>query len=206
MAETETTADEKRFSWSPLTWPLYLRVLIGVIIGALIGYCFQSVKQPDGTKLPTEIIFKWTTADLGALAKMYIDLLTTLATPLIFFAVAEAFVRTVITRRQGLKMFTICAFNIAVAFVIGLSILNYFQPGKAWTSAYAEHQASATDGKELTAEDKQLKEIQEQAKDKSLSPLALLKSYIPKSVVQPFNENVVLTVAVLAILVGAALR
>lgn len=207
MAAAEPTAEpSQRTTWSPLTWPLYLRVLSGVIIGALVGYCFQSVKQPDGTRLPAEILFQWTTADLGVVAKMYIDLLTTLATPLIFFAVAEAFVRTVITRRQGVKMFAICAFNIAVAFVIGLSILNYFEPGKGWQNAYSEHRASAVQGKALTAEQKQLKEIQEQAKDKSLSPLALLKSYIPKSVIQPFAENVVLTVAVLAILVGAALR
>jgi Na+/H+-dicarboxylate symporter len=210
LAESDLAVEEpsNRLTWSPLTWPLYLRVLLGVITGALIGYYFhfQSNNLADGTKLPVEIIWGWTTSHLGDIAKMYIDLLTTLATPLIFFAVAEAFVRTVITRRQGVKMFTICTVNIVVAFVIGLSILNYFQPGKAWTSAYAEHRASATEEKELTAEEKQTRTIQEQAKDKTLSPLVLLRSYIPKSVVQPFSDNVVLTVALLAILVGAALR
>jgi Na+/H+-dicarboxylate symporter len=99
-------------------------------------------------------------------------------------------------------MFAICAINIAVAFVIGLTILNSFQPGTAWKGAYAEQQVTS-EAQGLTAEQR---DILEKAKEKSLSPLALLKSYIPKSVVQPFSENIVLTVAVLAILVGAALR
>ncbi|MEO8494675.1 MAG: cation:dicarboxylase symporter family transporter, partial [Planctomycetota bacterium] len=40
----------------------------------------------------------------------------------------------------------------------------------------------------------------------SLSPLEMLKSYVPKSIVQPFAENMLLTVAVAGLLCGAALR
>ncbi|QDU30557.1 C4-dicarboxylate transport protein [Anatilimnocola aggregata] len=192
--------------WNPLCWPLYLRVLLGVVLGTVIGISFPAVKQLDGSFKPREILLRWTTADLGSIASMYIDLLTALATPLIFFAVAEAFIRTVITARQGVKMFTICLVNIAVAFVIGLVILNTWQPGKAWSGAFAEYQQNAASSAEETADQKKLKLVTEQASKKSLSPLELVRSYIPKSFLQPFTDNMVLTVAVLAILVGAALR
>jgi DAACS family dicarboxylate/amino acid:cation (Na+ or H+) symporter len=175
--------------WNPLTWPLYLRVVLGVVIGAALGIGFQ--KEP--------IAFSWTNADLGKLATLYIQLLTSLATPLIFLAIVEAFVQTHISGRQGLKMFLICAVNIAVAFAIGLTILNVWRPGAAWQDSLgtlAEDLGTSAAPSELAS----------QAENKSLSPLALLQSYVPHSIVQPFAENMVLTVAVFGILVGAALR
>lgn len=182
-------------NWSPLSWPLPLRVVLGVIIGALVGYFCAD----------RDIGFGWTTVHLGEIAKLYIQLLTALATPLIFFAVVDAFVRTHISGRQGLKMFTICLVNIAFAFAVGLLILNVFRPGEAWREQFRVHlqqkeptvEAPAAGKPPITAED---------AKKVSLSPLEIFKSYIPKSVLQPFVENMVLTVAVLGILVGAALR
>lgn len=175
--------------WNPLAWPLYLRVVLGVVIGALLGIGFQ--KEP--------IAFGWSNADLGKLATLYIQLLTSLATPLIFLAIVEAFVQTHISGRQGLKMFLICAVNIAVAFAIGLTILNVWQPGAAWQDSLGTLAADlGTNGTPS--------ELASQAEKRSLSPLALLQSYVPSSIVQPFAENMVLTVAVLGILVGAALR
>ena len=46
----------------------------------------------------------------------------------------------------------------------------------------------------------------EKAKQSSLSLLDIVRSYVPKSVAQPFADNMVLTVAALAILIGAAMR
>ena len=85
-----------------------------------------------------EIIFGWTNADLAVLGGLYIRLLTALATPLIFFAIVDAFVHTRITGWQGLKMLVICGVNIAVAFAIGLTILNVWQPGRAWQGTLIE--------------------------------------------------------------------
>lgn len=205
MDECQPSNIEKESAWnmSPLSWPLPVRVVLGVIIGAVVGYfCSDNV---DGVLQPRNIAFGWTTAHLGEIAKLYIQLLTALATPLIFFAVVDAFVRTHISGRQGLKMFAICLVNIAFAFAIGLLILNVFRPGEAWRDNFTAHLqqkettiAAAPAGKPpISAED---------AKKVSLSPLEIFKSYIPKSVLQPFVENMVLTVAVLGILVGAALR
>lgn len=179
--------------WNPWRWPLYLRVLLGVLLGLSVGTAFET----------REILAGWTTAELGIIAGIYIQLLTTLATPLIFFAIVEAFVQTEITGRQGLKMLVICTGNIAVAFVIGLTILNVWQPGRTWQGSLATkaQEVSGTDAKSPKAA-----ELAERAGKVSLSPLEMLRSYIPKSIIQPFSENMLLTVAAAALLIGAALR
>src|SRR5262245_45794144 len=124
-----------RFTWNPLAWPLYLRVILGVILGGLIAGIYRAKDTPSGQSLleavtlwipsflrPTEFAWGWTTKDFGIIAGLYIQLLTTLATPLIFFAIVEAFVHTQISLRHGLRMLVICSLNIAVAFAIGLAI------------------------------------------------------------------------------------
>ncbi len=181
--------------WNPLGWPLYLRVLLGVVAGTAIGLAFGS----------REIALGWNNSHLGMVAGLYIQLLTALATPLIFLAIVEAFVRTHISGRQGLKMFFICALNICVAFVIGLVILNTWQPGRAWQGIFAE-QARALDSQTETKKDVKVPEVAEQASKVSLSPLDIVRSYVPKSIAQAFSDNMILTVAALAILVGAAMR
>lgn len=190
-----TAAPSRAAPWNPLGWPLYLRVILGVALGAALGAHF-------GVR---EIACGWTSAHLGEIAKLYIQLLTVLATPLIFFAIVEAFVQTQISGRQGLKMFFVCLLNIVVAFSIGLTILNVWQPGRAWHGSLAERigEIPADAQKKQAAE---ITKLAEQADKSSLSPLAVLASYTPKSIAQPFLENMVLTVAVLAMLAGAALR
>ena len=165
------------------------------MIGAAIGFLFRD--QP--------ILGRWTNADNGTLAGFYIVTLTTLATPLIFFAIIEAFVHTQFTRRQGIKMFAICAVNIAAAFAIGLTILNVFQPGTKWRETFEKHaqQAAKADG---AGSLKQGREMASHATGSSLSPLVILKGYVPQSILQPFAENKVLTIAVMAILIGTAMR
>lgn len=186
---------ERGSPWNPWAWPLYGRVVIGVALGVAIGSVW-------GTR---EIALGWTTRDLGVIAALYIQLLTTLATPLIFFAIVEAFVHTHISFRHGMRMLLICGVNIAVAFAIGLTILNAWQPGRAWQGSFAERAAELARQSPEKLESKGA-ELAQDAGKSSLSPLQLLRGYVPKSVVQPFAENMVLTVAVLALLVGAAMR
>ena len=174
---------------------MYLRVLAGVLLGTVIGFAF-------GTR---PIVFGGTTAELGEIAGLYIQLLTTLATPLIFFAILDAFVRTNITGRQGVKMFAICGLNVVVAFAIGLTIINVWQPGRAWQGTLASRAATVASS-EKPSDKTKAADLAAKAEQTSLSPLKLLKSYVPKSVAQPFAENMVLTVAALAILIGAAMR
>jgi Na+/H+-dicarboxylate symporter len=127
--------------------------------------------------------------------------LTALATPLIFFAIVDAFVQTRISGWQGLKLLFVCTVNIAVAFSIGLTILNVWQPGRTWQGTLIERSDAS-----LGAGATQVPSLSAAADESSLSLLKLLDSYVPRSIAQPFTENMVLTVAALAILLGAAMR
>jgi Na+/H+-dicarboxylate symporter len=181
-------------AWNPLRWPLPVRVLLGVVLGVALGVVFGR----------DEIALGWTNEDLARLGGLYIRLLTALATPLIFFAIVDAFVRTQITGRQGLKMLLVCSVNIAAAFAIGLTILNVWQPGRSWRGIVAEQMnAPAVEG---DANPRLAATLPSAADGPSLSLLDMLDGYVPKSIAQPAVENMVLTVAVLAILLGAAMR
>src|SRR5690606_15625581 len=136
------------------------------------------------------ILLGWTNQDSGQLASLYVQLLTALATPLIFFAIVDAFVQTNISGRQGIKMFCICGFNVIIAFIIGLTILNVWQPGQAWKNQFAHIRAS--EQVEEASVGSSAPPVLENSKNVSLSPLEILRSYTPKSIAQPFVENMVL--------------
>jgi Na+/H+-dicarboxylate symporter len=170
---------------------LYVRILLGVAIGSVLGLVFGD----------REIVLGWDNKDLAVLAGLYIRLLTALATPLIFFAIVDAFVQTRISGWQGLKLILICCANIAVAFAIGLAILNIWQPGRTWQGTLVERATEAQGANEA-----QVPRLAEAADESSLSLLDMLDSYVPRSIAQPMAENMVLTVAVLAIFLGAAMR
>ena len=175
----------RRNALNPLSWPLYGRVLLGVVLGTVLGVVFR-----------TEPIFLGLeNRHLGELGLLVIRLLTTLATPLILLAILDAFVRTNITGRQGLKMVFICGVNIAVAFVIGLSIMNLWEPGKAWRGRL-----------DSLAEAVQSRAASGEGPGVSLSPIEILKLHTPKNLIEPFLNNDILAVVFLAILGGAALR
>jgi DAACS family dicarboxylate/amino acid:cation (Na+ or H+) symporter len=169
-----------------LRWPLPLRVLLGVALGIAIGGSFGR----------DEIAFGWTTADLARLGGLYIRLLTALAMPLIFFAILDAFARTQITGRQGLKMLLVCGVNIAAAFAVGLLILNTWHPGRSWQALVAEQLSDSRAAEPQVASPA----AGEKEAPNSLSLLEMLDSYVPEVALQP------ITVAALAILLGAAMR
>lgn len=170
---------------NPWRWPLYVRVLLGVVLGTLLGVQFGT--EP----------FLWglSTRHLGQLGLLVIRLLTALATPLILFAILDAFARTHISGRLGIKMAIICLVNIAFAFVVGLLIMNVWQPGVRWQGELDVLSRAVQSGKESG-----------QQPGGSLSPLEILGRYTPTNVVQPFLDNNVLSVVLLAVLAGVAFR
>ena len=183
---------EPAATWNPLRWPLYLRVLLGVAIGTALGIMFGS----------REIVLGWNNDDLAALGGLYIRLLTALATPLIFFAIVDAFVQTRISGWQGLKMLLICGVNIAVAFAIGLTILNVWQPGRTWQGTLIERasDAQAANGAQIPKLIRGGRRIVAVALEACSTPMS------PRASPSRSAENMVLTVAVLAIFLGAAMR
>ncbi len=103
--------------------PLYVRALIGVALGALLGMAFKQGPLP---------LLGVRNEDLGQLGMLVIRLLKALAIPLILFAILDAFVRTRISARNGGRLVLICLVNVTVAMLLGLTIMNVLQPGAQW--------------------------------------------------------------------------
>jgi DAACS family dicarboxylate/amino acid:cation (Na+ or H+) symporter len=167
--------------------PLYIRVVIGVILGTLCGLAFG-----EGP-----IVFGLTNKHLGDLGLLVIRLLRAMAVPLIFFGVVDAFVRSEISGKQGAKLVAICAFNVTIAFLIGMTLINVFKPGVAWKDRLDAIEGAAGGGVARKAPE-----------GTSLDPMKNLSGYIPANLVDPFqkdNGNVI-SVVFLAILIGVSLR
>ena len=133
---------------------------------------------------------------LGRLGMFVIVMLKTLAIPLIFFAVLDAFLTTVLPLRQGTRLILICLINVSVAMAIGLVIMNTWQPGLSWRGHIGElldlAAGSLSSGTGATAANGH--------------PLEEIASYIPRTMLQPFTTNNVIGVVVLALVLGALLR
>ncbi len=170
--------------------PLYLRVLGGVLIGVVLGLAFG----------PRPILLGVSNADLGRLGMLVIKLLKALAVPLVFFAILDAFVKTNISWKNGFRLIVICLFNASVALAVGLSIMNSLTPGKHLAGALEA--ISSANGKAMGP----AHELLAASQKASLGLIDNLAGYVPRSLVDPFSENSVITVVLLGLLVGASLR
>lgn len=183
----DATAESQR----PAHRPLWIKVLIGVALGALLGVVFENKPY----------LFGLGNSDLGEMGLLVIRLLKAMAIPLILFAILDAFIRTRITGRQGGRLILICLCNVSVAFLIGLTLMNTIRPGDHWRGqleqiAAREKEAAAS---AIAAPAKPPGEV-------SLNPIKNLSGYVPESLLDPLLKNNVISLVLLAILVGAALR
>jgi Na+/H+-dicarboxylate symporter len=169
--------------------PLSLRVILGVAIGITLGMTFRS--QP--------ILFGLGNDDLGPLGLLVIRLLKALATPLILFAVLDSFLKTKLTGASARRLLGTCLVNVTVAMVIGLTILNVFRPGAAW-SGHIDELLTGISGSGAA-----IPKVPEGTQP-TLNPLKNLAGYVPESVVDPIARNNVVPLVLLAVLAGAALR
>ena len=164
--------------------PLYIQVLIGVALGAVVGVIFGTDRIVAGI----------TTADLGTIGLLVVRVLKMLAVPLVMFAILDAIVRTNVSSRMGGRLLVICLVNVSVAFTIGLFLMNALEPGTAWQGHLEELAGLSKD---------QPRKVPDGV---SLSPLDNVARWIPESAVLPFVENNVISVVFLSILAGAAIR
>jgi Na+/H+-dicarboxylate symporter len=167
--------------------PLYTQVLIAVICGTAVGALLGQGTYLGGLR----------NEHLGRLGMFVILLLKTLAIPLIFFAVLDAFVSTILPLRQGTRLLVICLINVSVAMTIGLVIMNVWQPGLSWSS-HVDELLNLAPG--ATPSDAQ------RAGGGSGTPLEEIASYIPRTMLQPFTSSNVIGVVILALVLGALLR
>jgi len=170
--------------------PLYLKVLIAVVSGAVLGVTFGSDPYLFGLK----------NEYLGQLGTLVVRLLKALATPLILFAILDGFIRSELSARHGMRLLAICLINVSVAMGIGLTIMNTWSPGTAWAgdlAALTREVESKSPGPLVPPQ---------RAPNVSLNPLSNLAAYVPESLLEPFLKNNVLSIVLLALLGGVALR
>ena len=128
-------------------------------------------------------------APLGDLGKLVIQLIKAVATPLVFLAIVNAILRTELKGRAGLRMLVLAAINASVALTIGLLLANLLHPGRSLQAVAPAAPAN------LAA-----------YADKKLDVVKTVSAHIPANIVQPFAENLILSVVLLALLLGFALR
>jgi Na+/H+-dicarboxylate symporter len=129
---------------------------------------------------------------LGEVGTAIIDLVKALAGPLLFFAVLDAFLRTHVRARSALVMIAITLTNATLAVAIGLTLSNVLRPGDTLAAMVL---ASAKDAAPAAV-----------PKIQRIDFLRDLLAYVPKNLVQPLLDNSVITIVLLALLTGWALR
>lgn len=166
------------------SFPLYAQVLVAVIFGAMLGVLFGEESYLGGLR----------NEQLGQLGLWVVWLLKTLAVPLIFVAILDSLIRTSLPLDQGVKLLAICLVNVTVAMIIGLTIMNLWQPGKSW-HGHVEDLLQVVPDKGLTP-----------TVMSSAHPLEDLLAYIPQTIADPFGNNNIIGVVLLALGLGLTLR
>jgi len=167
-------------------WPLYLRTLMGMLIGAAIGL--------------------WQGPQAAALAKpgtILMGLVQMLAAPVAFFAIVHALAGAKIEKGKTPQLVRLLLTNTIAAIVIGMTVANVLQPGKR-NALQAER--TAVEQQAVALKDT-IQTVQAKASEGKLTDsIYQILERLPKTVLGPFTDGNVLGVVVLAILLGLALR
>lgn len=159
--------------------PLYIRILIALILGAVVGLILHAngqVKSPE------------TAATIKLPATLILRLLQALATPLVLFAILNAFVTTEIKGAEGRRLAVLLVTNTVAAILIGLLITNIVQPGR-----FFHNLGDAIGHAPGTV-------IHQPSRDE------IVDTVVPRSVLEPIVTNQVLQLLWVALAFGIAFR
>lgn len=159
--------------------PLYARILLGVAAGVALATLLGERARP-----------------LGDAGMLVIRLLKTLASPLIFFAILDAFARTRVEGAQALRLVAISSVNAVVAIALGLGVGHALHAGASIAPALRAAVSHEPIAPQRVAH----------GDGPSLDPFENFARYVPESVVTPFAANNVISIVLLAVLLGLALR
>ncbi len=161
--------------------PLAAKIVVGMILGIVAGLIFGDRVEP-----------------LSKLGTLIIDLIKGLAGPLLLFAVLDAFLRTSIKARAGVLMVAISLTNAALAIGIGLFLSNSLQPGRSLR--FLDDPTVSLASADLS---RSAKSVDPSRTIKFVDDLVAL---IPTTLFKPIVENSVISIVIVAILMGIALR
>ncbi len=149
----------------------------------------------------TGITFGPSAGFLGDIGKPIINIIKTVATPLVFFAIVDAVVTTHVRGLSFLRLFALTTFNGCIALAIGLSLHALFQPGEA-LRVLAGMPVGSIDGLQA-AGNITTPPIQPAM---MLDLQKILDGLVPKSIVDPFINANIAGIVLLALLAGFGLR
>ncbi|HEV3136772.1 MAG TPA: cation:dicarboxylase symporter family transporter, partial [Pirellulales bacterium] len=115
--------------------PLYLRILGGVALGAIVGLLLGQRAAP--LEIPSKLVLRV----LGALAP-----------PLILLAIVQALMHAQLAGRQTLRLVWLLLLNTLVAIGIGLAVANVIRPGSWWRVEVASAAPHAEQGPDPIAQ------------------------------------------------------
>lgn len=161
--------------------PLAAKIVIGLALGIVAGLLLGERAEP-----------------LSRLGALVIDMIKGLAGPLVFFAIVDTFLRTDVRARAGGAMVAISLTNAAIALVIGLTISNLFRPG-LWLRMPVDVTAAAA-GSDLARAARGIDPT------RTIHFVDELLALIPTSLIRPLVDNAIVSIVIVAILLGSALR
>lgn len=173
-------------STSKLSHPT-AQVLIAIILGISLGLYSRS---PWGAG-------SFDPGTLGQVGMLLIRFLKALALPLIFFAVADAIVRTNLAEKSGLRFLLICLVNVSIASGIALTLIHTLHPGTKWQGHIEELLklvGSSSAAAHIAPEKTKLDWFQG------------LSGMFPQHLLEPIQTGNILATVILAALVGISVR
>ena len=127
---------------------------------------------------------------LGEIGKIVIQLIKAIATPLLFLSIVGAVARTEVGAKGGSRLIFFALVNATVALGVGLFASNVFQPG-----AHLQGVIPAPSPEQLAT-----------YAGKKVEFLKTFVGYVPANLVSPFIDNQVISLVLVALLLGAGLR
>lgn len=170
---------------------LHWQILIGMLLGVFLGYGFTKISWG------AEFVSDW----IKPIGTIFINLLKLIAVPLIIASLIKGIsdLKDISKfKRMGGRTVIIYIATTVIAIVIGLTLVNVFQPGAGITNETIEKLT-------LTyAENSKISSrIAEASKQQNSGPLQFLVDMVPKNAVQAMSNNkMMLQVIFFAILLG----
>jgi Na+/H+-dicarboxylate symporter len=127
-----------------------------------------------------------TAIPLGEIGKLVIQAIKVAAAPLLMLVIVNAVLTARVEAKSGLRMVAIATFNATIALILGLLVSNVMKPGRHLANLAVP--ADAATGAQ------------------KIDLIKFLSGFVPTSLVQPFADNAVLPLVVMALLLGLALR
>ncbi len=186
--------------------PLYLRIVIALVLGVIVGVAAQQATLLTGDGKYVEWV-----GQLEEPAKLIVRCLAALAPALVLVAVVNALLHAEIKGPLAGRLVGLLVLNTVVAIVIGLVVANVIHPGRTGSLKPPEIVLKASE-KATDPEDKRILQIVEKGgfepvKTKKTDPLKSFLDNVPRSLFGPLSDGgSVLSVILIALAFGFALR